>query len=417
MTARRNAPNRKGNILVLMCFLLPVLFMVSALTINLAYVQLSRTELMVATDAATRAGSRALSELQDVDGAIEAARITAAMNTVSGTPLTIDTADNAGHVQFGMAGLQAGSSRYDFTPYITSQVRSGAVAANALRINGNRMTTSGGAVSLPFPSFGLPDQVDLFTQSVAMQVDRDIALVLDRSGSMGWSPSWSWPSGYSPWNYNTFDAAVAAGVLYYSYPYYYYSSGVNSHSFQQWAWEHHFGLDTDIMPRTPWENLLIAVEEFLNVLDGTVQTEMVSLSSYQSSATTDLPLQTNYQNILDELDTLSPNGGTAIGYGIQQGVPTLYDPAYARPLAAKTVIVMTDGMHNRGTDPVTVAQNFINQYDFTIHTITFSSGADQVRMQNVANVGGGLHYHAETGAELVDVFRQIANNLPTIITQ
>ena len=78
---------------------------------------------------------------------------------------------------------------------------------------------------------------------------------------------------------------------------------------------------------------------------------------------------------------------------------------------------MTDGMHNTGIDPVTVAQDYVGQYDLTIHTVTFSAGADQARMQQVADIGGGLHYHAETGAQLIEVFREIANNLPTIITQ
>ena len=45
------------------------------------------------------------------------------------------------------------------------------------------------------------------------------------------------------------------------------------------------------------------------------------------------------------------------------------------------------------------------------------AGADQARMQQVAEIGGGNHYHADTGAQLVDVFREIANNLPTIVTK
>lgn len=414
MHTKMNKKTRKGNILVLMCFLLPAVFAVAALTINLAYAQLARTELMVATDAAARAGGRALSELQDVDQALEVARITAAMNSVSGEALILDTADAANQVHFGLSEKLTGSDRFGFDQKDTSLVRAGTVSANAMRIVGNRMTGGGGPVQMPFPGFGLPQFVDLSSQSVAMQVDRDIALVLDRSGSMDWM-TWNWPSGYSPWNHTVFAAAAQVGILYTYNGGYYYSSGQNSNSFQTWAWEQYYQLGD--APHTPWEDLVLAVGVFLDVLDTTVQTEMVSLSSYSTSGSNDLPLQSNYQNIISAMGNLGPNGWTAIGLGMQAGVPTLYDTNYARPLAAKTVIVMTDGMHNTGIDPVTVAQDYVGQYDLTIHTVTFSAGADQARMQQVADIGGGLHYHAETGAQLIEVFREIANNLPTIITQ
>jgi hypothetical protein len=49
--------------------------------------------------------------------------------------------------------------------------------------------------------------------------------------------------------------------------------------------------------------------------------------------------------------------------------------------------------------------------------VTFGEGADQNLMQDVAEIGGGKHYHAATGAELVAIFEEIANNLPTILTK
>jgi hypothetical protein len=81
------------------------------------------------------------------------------------------------------------------------------------------------------------------------------------------------------------------------------------------------------------------------------------------------------------------------------------------------MVVMTDGMHNSGIDPVAVAQTFMSNYNLTIHTVTFGENADKVRMRNVASIGGGRHYHADTGQELVAIFQEIANNLPTILTQ
>ena len=249
---------------------------------------------------------------------------------------------------------------------------------------------------------------------MATQVDRDIALVLDRSGSMSWK-TYDWPSGNSPWNTTIYDLAVAEGLLYISGGYYYYSSGVSSYDYQDWVWEEYYELGP--APNSPWDDLKLAVASFLSVLETTDQNELVSIASYASSATLDLQLEGDYQVVLDELDTLSPTGATAIGEGMEAGLPSLYETGFGRPFAAKTIIVMTDGMHNRGVDPVDVAEDVIEEYSLTIHTVTFSPGADQDRMQEVADIGGGSHYHADTGVELIDVFEEIANNLPTMVTQ
>ena len=286
--------------------------------------------------------------------------------------------------------------------------------ANAVRITSERTSLHGGMIKTPFPSFGLVNAWDFHSQAVAMQVDRDISLVLDRSGSMDWK-TFDWPPGKSPWHPSIYNKAVQAGLLTKQGPNYYYAPGVSSDDYQSWVWSEHFELGPP--PNSPWEDLKLAVSSFLEVLNGTVQTEQVSLASYASTASKDLSLQKNYQKVLEKLEVLGPSGATAIGQGMEAALPTLFEEGYGRPLAAKTIIVMTDGMHNSGTDPVTVAKEFVKQYNITIHTITFSPGADQVRMKEVAEIGGGQHYHADTGSELVEVFKQIANNLPTIVTQ
>jgi hypothetical protein len=38
-------------------------------------------------------------------------------------------------------------------------------------------------------------------------------------------------------------------------------------------------------------------------------------------------------------------------------------------------------------------------------------------MQTVASDGNGQHWHADDRASLIEVFRQIANNVPTLLTE
>lgn len=404
--------------MAMMAFMLPILAIMAAFAINTAHMQLTRTELSVATDVAARAGGRAFSEHQDVGSAKQAIRVTAALNSVNGDPLRIRESDSANEIEFGRTQQYNGTeSRYHFIKIPTSDVASGNVVASAVRVNGLRSADGlSGRVPLIIP--GLLDASDFSTtqDSVAMQVDRDISLILDRSGSMG-EFDIDFPYGSSPWNSNAYYAAYQAGILgrYYNYGWrYYYQSGQNSMTYQQWAYTNYFNLG--VAPTTPWQDLLEAVDAFLDVLDTTSQEEQVSLASYATYGSLDTSLEKNHQTVRTKVANLYPDGWTAIGRGMEEGIDALLAEE-ARPFAAKTMVVLTDGVHNTGTSPITVAQNFMNNYLLTIHTVTFGEGADQDLMAQLATVGGGKHYHAANGDQLIAIFEEIANNLPTILTE
>ena len=80
-------------------------------------------------------------------------------------------------------------------------------------------------------------------------------------------------------------------------------------------------------------------------------------------------------------------------------------------------MVLTDGQNNRSPDPEDVVRDIVASHNVTIHTVTFTPGADQTSMENVARLGGGRHYHADDGTALIEIFEEIANNLPTILTE
>ncbi len=408
---------RRGNIFGLFAALLPVLGVLVALSVNSAYMQLSRTQLMVATDCAAQAGGRALSEYQNVDTAKSAAQATAALNTVASNPLRLSTSDADNEIEFGKTTYSGTGDyvRFQFQKLNTADVRSGAQKASAVRITGKKTQTSmSGAVNLVFPSFSEKKKFEPSFQAVSMQVDRDISLVIDRSGSMG-DITWNWPSGKNPLSTACLNAGVTAGYLTRRSGTYYYTSGNNQTTYYTWAWETYFKLGP--APRMPWTDCVTAVNTFLDVLGETPQQELVSLASYASTASLNTQLESNYTTVRNAIAALSPSGNTAIGSGMTTGMTGLANVARSRPNAARTMVVMTDGIHNTGTDPVTVARTLMGQYDMTIHTVTFGAGADISRMQQVASIGGGRHYHAENGTDLIAIFEEIANNLATIITE
>ncbi|TWU67351.1 von Willebrand factor type A domain protein [Crateriforma conspicua] len=404
---------RRGSVMALMAFILPLLALMAAFCVNLAHMQLTRTELIVATDAAARAGGRAFSEEQTVDAAKDAAVATALLNNVDGMPLQLRREDAANEIEFGSTSQPGGlGSRYYFTKVSTADVAANQVIASAVRVNGRRDASSlGGVIPLVFPKFFSREYFEPTQRSVAMQVDRDISLVLDRSGSMEWL---TWPDGDSPWNYDVYAEAADAGILYRSRGGYYYSRGENQASFERWAWDNYF--DYDVPPAVKWNSLVDAVEAFFDVLDDTPQSEQAAIASYASTGSRDSWLDPDFDVAMNAVDHLNTGGGTGIGRGMREGIKH-FQHANARPFASKTMVVMTDGNHNTGEDPLDVAREFASTYNMTIHTVTFGSDANQSDMHDVAAACNGKHYHAESGEQLIEVFQEIANNLPTLLTE
>ena len=128
-------------------------------------------------------------------------------------------------------------------------------------------------------------------------------------------------------------------------------------------------------------------------------------------------LVSDYSKIRDEMADLSSKpvkGRTAISAGIDEGIKVLTGKKI-RPFAVKTMILMTDGIHNQGPEPVLSAKQAAKK-DIVIHTITFSNDADIKRMQDVADATGGRHFHAPTAADLTKIFKEIASTLPVLLT-
>ena len=358
--------------LVLIAVTLPLIVIMAAFAIDTAWMQLVRTELRTATDAASRAGAKTLSLSQDETAARTAAKDAASRNLVAGAPLQVLDPE----IEIGLSRQTGRNSRFAFTP--------GGALKNAVRVTGNRTAASaGGPVNL---FLGRVMGVNTFepTQlATSTQLDRDICLVVDRSGSMMRDlVSHNVPGGFCNPPHPTLSR---------------------------------------------WGGLNIAVAGFLAELDNTAQREQCGLVSYSQAGrscgitftTSDInsQLEFDYQIIRDEMTRLSSQpvaGFTNIAAGIDNGILVLTDPR-ARPFAVKTMVLMTDGRKNRGIEPVISARRAAT-LDITIHTVTFSDEADFRRMRDVAAASGGEHFHAPDAAALERIFRQIASTLPVLLT-
>lgn len=311
-----------------------------AFSVDIAQMHLARTELRAATDAASKATAATLARTLDTNEAIARGQQIAAANTVNGEPLLLEAND----FTFGRS-TELKSGKFQFA--------AGGTPKNSVLVNGRRtLDSASGAVPLFFGNFFGMSFFEPRTTATATYIERDIVLVVDRSGSM-------------------------AG--------------------------------------DKFTELVAAIDTFIATLDETPVDEQVGLASYNDFASEDVQLTDDLNEISAAMLSLRVGGFTSISRGMEAGAKIMKS-SRGEDFVERTLIVMTDGRHNRGPEPRDVATSLADD-GVTIHTITFGSDADKPRMAEVADIGGGRHFHADSGLELIEVYREIALTLTTMMTQ
>ncbi len=329
---------RKGAMLILICIMIFAFLATVAMSVDIAYMNLVKSELRSATDAAAKAAAEHLARTQDVAGAIDRGQEIASQNFISGRPLTLEDSD----FSFGQS-TPLPSGRFQFT--------SGGSPTNSVRVNAELTRGSAtGSVRLFFGQLLGRDIFEPTEASTATFIERDVVLVVDRSGSM---------------------------------------------------------LDDN-----KWNNLLAAVDVFNATLKTNPVDVQLGLASYSTNATIDVNLTTNTDLVPAALRRRFPSGTTSISRGMDAGL-RIIRASRPRQFVDRTMVVMTDGIHNAGRDPILSAREVVAE-GVKIHAITFGRDADVRRMQNIASIGGGLYRHATNATQLTDAFREIALTLNTI---
>ncbi len=367
--------NRRGAMLVLIAICLPLCIIMAAFAVDVAWMQLVRTELRTSTDAAARAAAKQLSLAQDTKVATTFAKTAAQRNLVAGDPLMLADKD----IVFGKSTQANELAHFAFV--------AGSKTPNAVQITGRRQQGAlSGPVDLLFAGALGVKQFQPVETAISTQLDRDICLVVDRSGSMMWM--------------------LTGSVLPPGAP----------------------NCGPPDPTRSRWGALHTAVDAFLTELDKTPQDEHVGLVSYSSNYSAECGLKFNIsdinsdlvsdytviRNTMNALSSKPVKGGTSISAGIDDGIKVLTGKKI-RPYAVKSMVLMTDGIHNVGPEPILSARTAATK-GIVIDTITFSSDADIKRMEDVAKATGGRHYHAPTAADLAKIFKEIASTLPVLLT-
>lgn len=330
-----------------------ILFVAAVFAIDLARIHVTRSELRTATDAAARAAVENLGRTDSEAQALVAAINSAKANSVANVPLDLDP----NKIFFGAAQQNSdGSFTFVSKADLQASVTDGrAVIANSVRVVGERIDGSpNGPVNMMFGGMFGVSTFEPVQVATATRLDRDIALVLDKSGSM---------------NSNNRFSALKNGV-----------------------------------------------DVFIKELKESNPKENVSLTVYDTFPRKLLNLTQNLDLIKTRLDEQRPGGRTGIGRAMEVALTSVQNDPQARSLALKSIVVMTDGKQNEGISPLVVARR-AKAANIVVHTITFSNGANQSLMRQVADETGGNHLHATTDQQLIDAFATIARQLQVLLIE
>src|SRR5688572_19675294 len=154
--------SRRAAMMVLIAICLPLCIIMAAFAVDVAWMQLVRTELRTATDAAARAGAKELSLAQSEPAARQRAKQAAARNEVAGSPLQLANKD----IDIGTSTQASETSRFTFAGNVQKP--------NSVRVTGRRTNGSvGGPVDLLFAGVLGVDTFEPKHVATSTQLDRD----------------------------------------------------------------------------------------------------------------------------------------------------------------------------------------------------------------------------------------------------
>lgn len=379
---RTGTPARKGAMMPVVAFMLPLIMIFVGYSVNIAYMECSQTELRLSCDSAAKSALINFGATQSKPTAIAFAQSVATHNTVGGTTLSIPS----GNFVFGNA-TKGGSGTYTFT--------SGATPMNSVQVTGSA------TVSLPFGALTPSGKYTCSDVSIATRISHDIVLVLDRSASMAFDLSGS------EFSYPADRTAYSPLQSYFTSP---------------------------STTASRWSSLTSAVNSFIAVLQArnldvdvglVTYAETYSLGNYSATeASLDVTLTTNYTSIQTAMNVwgntpLLGDTNIAAGLALAQGELT---SGRARVTADRTIILLTDGVATTGnTDIPTLTSGYRTGSSIVTHVITFggeaASGSIQTSMATAAANGNGKFYNAATSAQLTAAFQNIADSLPAVLIQ
>ena len=192
----------------------------------------------------------------------------------------------------------------------------------------------------------------------------------------------------------------------------------------------------DIAP-TRIDAAVRAMKTLVNKLPSQAGVGLVEFSS--SPTTIELPT-TNHSAVVDAIDLLAPEGGTALGDGIANAVQDVEIGLRQRDVTRRGrggyvpggIVLLSDGAQNRGTLQPLQSAALAKAAGIRIYTVAFGTPhgtlhyegyppipvpPDPATLQAVAHLTGGKMYTAQTAAQAQSVYSTLGSTIARVHTR
>ncbi|WP_233498291.1 VWA domain-containing protein [Meiothermus sp. QL-1] len=165
-------------------------------------------------------------------------------------------------------------------------------------------------------------------------------------------------------------------------------------------------------------------QNFVRALPDGIKVGLVSFAGY---ATLEVAPTTDHERVVEQIELLQMARRTAIGDGLLESLRAIPVGADGKPLGPSTVVLLSDGRNNTGTDPLDAAA-FAKEMGVTVHTIGLGrrgdpnappSGSewgwggywmqfDEETLRAIAEATGGQYFAAESAEALRQAYRSLS---------
>lgn len=119
--------------------------------------------------------------------------------------------------------------------------------------------------------------------------------------------------------------------------------------------------------------------------------DQVAVISFSDLASVNSALSSNKSLALDAIDNLSQGNETALGDGLMLGIKEINDKK--RATAIPLIILLTDGVHNIGSDPLAEATT-AGEANLPIYPVGISPIARDFILNEIARLSGGTYFNS-----------------------
>lgn len=154
------------------------------------------------------------------------------------------------------------------------------------------------------------------------------------------------------------------------------------------------------------DNVLNSAKTIINKMDNG---DSIEILDFDSTIKKIISFTKDKDNLLDSLNKIKADGGTALYDAINSGLEDLKDKT-----GLKIVIVLTDGKDEnaKGNGPGSKLTfnklvNSISNFKIPVYTIGFGKDSDMKTLQNIASISKGKSFNAKDPEELSNIYDNI----------